>query len=77
MGEEAKKLYHDANAMLDEFEKTQALKPIGVIGLFPANRVDDDIEIYTINDAKAGIFKDIAYSDYPHNSKNSLGGSLT
>lgn len=47
VGEEAKKLYHDANAMLDEFEKTQALKPLGVIGLFPANRVGDDIEIYT------------------------------
>jgi 3-hydroxyacyl-[acyl-carrier protein] dehydratase/trans-2-decenoyl-[acyl-carrier protein] isomerase len=36
----------------------------------------DDVEIYTINDAKAGIFKDIAYANYPHESKNSLGGKL-
>lgn len=37
----------------------------------------DDQEIYTINDAKAGIFKNIQYRDYPHNSEQSLGGQLT
>lgn len=47
VGEEAKNLFRDANAMLDEFEQSDALKPLGVIGLFPANRVGDDIEIYT------------------------------
>ncbi len=36
----------------------------------------DDEEIYSINDAKAGIFKDIQYTDYPHESKNSMGGTL-
>ncbi|ESP95443.1 MULTISPECIES: methionine synthase [Pseudoalteromonas] len=46
VGEEAKKLFADANAMLDELEQTGKLQPLGVIGLFPANRVDDDIEIY-------------------------------
>ncbi|TMP40754.1 methionine synthase [Pseudoalteromonas citrea] len=47
VGEEAKSLFKDANEMLDEYEKSGALKPLGVIGLFPANRVGDDIEIYT------------------------------
>ncbi|MCX7544022.1 bifunctional 3-hydroxydecanoyl-ACP dehydratase/trans-2-decenoyl-ACP isomerase [Marinicella gelatinilytica] len=37
----------------------------------------DDQEIYTINDAKAGIFKNIQYRDYPHESEQSLGGQLT
>jgi len=37
----------------------------------------DDQEIYTINDAKAGIFKNIQYRDYPHESVQSLGGQLT
>jgi 5-methyltetrahydrofolate--homocysteine methyltransferase len=47
VGEEATRLFHDANAMLDELEAKGSLQPLGVIGLFPANRVGDDIEIYT------------------------------
>ncbi|MCF2856438.1 methionine synthase [Pseudoalteromonas sp. SMS1] len=46
VGEEAKKLFADANAMLDDLERSGKLQPLGVIGLFPANRVEDDIEIY-------------------------------
>jgi len=36
----------------------------------------DDEEIYSIKDAKAGIFKNIQYADYPHQSKQALGGKL-
>ncbi|AZZ99075.1 methionine synthase [Pseudoalteromonas sp. R3] len=46
VGEEAKKLFADANTMLDELIAKGSLQPLGVIGLFPANRVGDDIEIY-------------------------------
>lgn len=46
VGEEAQKLFHDANVMLDQLERDGSLQPLGVIGLFPANRVGDDIEIY-------------------------------
>lgn len=46
VGEEAKRLFQDANEMLDMLHASQALIPRGVIGLFPANRVADDIEIY-------------------------------
>jgi 3-hydroxyacyl-[acyl-carrier protein] dehydratase/trans-2-decenoyl-[acyl-carrier protein] isomerase len=37
--------------------------------------VDDQV-IYVINDAKVGIFQDIAYTDYPHASKHALGGLI-
>jgi len=48
VGEEARKLYDDAQVMLEEFRNNQNLKSNGVVGLFPANSVnDDDIEIYT------------------------------
>ncbi|WP_034911404.1 methionine synthase [Erwinia sp. 9145] len=47
VGEEAKRLFADANAMLDELSAKQSLTPRGVVGIFPANRVEDDIEIYT------------------------------
>lgn len=36
----------------------------------------DDEHIYTINNAKVGGFKDIAYDDYPHNSEKSVGGIM-
>ncbi|MBL6989578.1 MAG: bifunctional 3-hydroxydecanoyl-ACP dehydratase/trans-2-decenoyl-ACP isomerase [Bacteriovoracaceae bacterium] len=34
----------------------------------------DGQHIYTINDAKVGIFEGIQYADYPSKSKNSIGG---
>ncbi|MFK3873819.1 methionine synthase [Pseudoalteromonas rhizosphaerae] len=46
VGEQAQSLFKDANDMLDDLEKSGSLQPLGVIGLFPANRVGDDIEIY-------------------------------
>lgn len=46
VGEEAKRLFNDANDMLDRLSAEKTLNPRGVVGLFPANRVGDDIEIY-------------------------------
>ncbi|AVJ19567.1 methionine synthase [Serratia sp. MYb239] len=46
VGDEAKRLFHDANQMLDVLAASGSLNPRGVYGLFPANRVGDDIEIY-------------------------------
>ena len=37
--------------------------------------VDDEL-IYTINDAKVGIFTGIAYTDYPAMSANAIGGII-
>ncbi|WP_394203220.1 methionine synthase [Shewanella waksmanii] len=48
VGEEARKLYQDAQAMLKTIIAEKWLTAKGVIGLFPANTVNhDDIEIYT------------------------------
>ncbi|MBS2293444.1 hypothetical protein KFZ05_25775, partial [Salmonella enterica subsp. enterica serovar 1,4,[5],12:i:-] len=46
VGEEAKRLFHDANRMLDRLAAERSLNPRGVYGLFPANRVGDDVEVY-------------------------------
>ncbi|CNC67471.1 B12-dependent methionine synthase [Yersinia enterocolitica] len=46
VGEEAKRLFADANEMLDKLSAEGLLHPKGVVGLFPANSVGDDIEIY-------------------------------
>lgn len=44
--EEAKKLFDDANRMLDEIEKEGLLEASAVYGLFPANSVGDDIVLF-------------------------------
>lgn len=46
VGEEARHLFKEANAMLDELDRTGALTPRGVAGIFPANRIGDDIAVY-------------------------------
>jgi 5-methyltetrahydrofolate--homocysteine methyltransferase len=46
-GEAARKLYDDAQDMLDKLIKEKWLTANGVIGFFPANAVGDDIEVYT------------------------------
>jgi 5-methyltetrahydrofolate--homocysteine methyltransferase len=46
-GEAARKLWDDAQRMLDRIVDERWLRAAGVLGLFPANAVGDDIEIYT------------------------------
>ncbi|MEN9331881.1 MAG: hypothetical protein RLZZ94_971 [Bacteroidota bacterium] len=45
-GEEARKLFADAQAMLDKIVNEKWLQANAVIGLFPASAVGDDIEVY-------------------------------
>ena len=47
VGEEARRLFKDANDLLDKLSVEKLLNPRGVVGLFPANRKGDDIEIYS------------------------------
>lgn len=47
VGVEATKLYADAQAMLQQIIAEKWLEARAVVGLFPANSVGDDIEIYT------------------------------
>jgi 5-methyltetrahydrofolate--homocysteine methyltransferase len=46
-GEEARKLFADAQKLLEEIVSKKLIRPHGVYGLFPANRVGDDVELYT------------------------------
>ncbi len=45
-GTEARKLFEDANKILNEIISNKLLEAKGVVGLFPANSIDDDVEIY-------------------------------
>jgi 5-methyltetrahydrofolate--homocysteine methyltransferase len=45
-GEQAKQLFAEANALLDRIVAEKLLRARGVYGLFPANAVGDDVELY-------------------------------
>ncbi|MBN1309830.1 MAG: methionine synthase [Anaerolineae bacterium] len=47
VGEQAARLFDDAQEMLDKIIANKWLTAKGVIGLFPAGSVGDDIEVYT------------------------------
>ncbi|SSC25792.1 Cobalamin-dependent methionine synthase, partial [Klenkia terrae] len=55
-GEAARRLYEDANAMLDRVVEEKWLRAAGVFGLFPASRVDgvEDITVYA-DDARTEV----------------------
>ncbi|MCX7798600.1 MAG: methionine synthase [Melioribacter sp.] len=53
-GNEAKKIFYDANKLLDKIIEEKLLIANGIVGLFPANSIEDDIEIYT-DDSRTGI----------------------
>ena len=47
VGEEARKVFADGQAMLKKIIEGRWVQANGVIGIYPANRVGDDIEFYT------------------------------
>jgi len=46
-GEEARKLFADAQKLLDEIISKNLIRACAVYGFFPANRTGDDVELYT------------------------------
>jgi 5-methyltetrahydrofolate--homocysteine methyltransferase len=46
-GEQARQIFADANALLDDIIDKNLLTARGVYGFFPANAVGDDVELYT------------------------------
>jgi 5-methyltetrahydrofolate--homocysteine methyltransferase len=46
IGEQARTVFAEANALLDTFIANKSLRARGVYGLFPANAVGDDVEVY-------------------------------
>ena len=56
LGEEATKLFADAQAMIERFIENDTVQAHGVFGIFPAATVnDDDIEIYT-DESRGEVF---------------------
>ncbi len=53
VGEEARKLFDDAQSMLQRIIDEQWLRAAGVIGFWPANSVGDDIELYSPEDGSS------------------------
>jgi len=49
-GEEAKRLFNDAQALLKRIVEQKLLSAHGVVGFYPANSVGDDILIYEDDD---------------------------
>ncbi|MGX2950831.1 methionine synthase [Ursidibacter sp. B-7004-1] len=70
-GEEARKVYNDAQRVLDEFEQNGKLNPSGIMGIFPAYRVGDDIEIYQNSDRTLAIGKVFNLRQQSERGKNS------
>jgi 5-methyltetrahydrofolate--homocysteine methyltransferase len=56
-GIEASKLFADAQALLNNMIEEKSLTANGVVGLFPANAVGDDIKIYSDDSNKEVISK--------------------
>ena len=56
VGEEATKLFADAQEMLNRIVTEKWLTAKAVTGIFPANAVGDDIEIYATTDDKTPIY---------------------
>ncbi len=46
-GEQARKIFEEANALLDKIIAEKLITARGVYGFFPANAVGDDVELYT------------------------------
>ena len=54
VGSEARKLHADAEAMLDQLIAENWLQARGVFGLWPANSIGEDVEVYTEEDGEHG-----------------------
>ncbi len=57
-GKEARQLYDDANSLLESIIQHQSLEAKAVMGLFPANSIGDDIEIYSFKENRTSYLED-------------------
>ncbi|QHT69820.1 methionine synthase [Rhodocytophaga rosea] len=70
VGVEAKKLFEDANALLQEVIEKKLLTAKAVIGFYPANAVDDDVILYDFEEKEVEVACD------KHGSHTSLNYQL-
>jgi 5-methyltetrahydrofolate--homocysteine methyltransferase len=55
-GEQARVIFEEGNLLLDKIVADKALTARGVYGLFPANRIGDDVELYT-DGSRTGVLE--------------------
>ncbi len=74
-GKEARVLYEDAKVLLDRIVKEKLLRTNGVYGLFPANAVGDDVELYT-DESRTSVLETLHFlrqqKDDPREANKSL-----
>jgi 5-methyltetrahydrofolate--homocysteine methyltransferase len=59
-GKRAREVFEDAQAMLQQIIDENLIQPRGVHGFFPANRVDDSIEVYT-DESRSTVLKNLHF----------------
>jgi uncharacterized protein HI_1042 len=70
-GEEARRVWNDAQAMLDAFEQNHKLNPSGILGIFPAERVGDDVVLFSDEDRTQPIGTAYGLRQQTERGKNS------
>lgn len=73
-GEEAKKIYIDANKLLDNLENNEIVKLKGVFGLFKANSSGDDINVF---DKDSNLIETFNMFRQQKKNKNNINLSLS
>ncbi len=83
VGSEAKKLYDDAQAMLQKIVSEKSLKARAVVGFYPANAVGDDVILYDFEEEtievaceKHGSHQHVKYKTAPRPPKGESKVSL-
>ena len=73
-GAEARKLFAEANTLLDEIVERNLFRANGVVGFWPANAVGDDIEIYSDENRSEviGKFHHLRQQVRPKDGKSSM-----
>lgn len=59
-GEESKKLFDDAILLLDKIVEQKMVTASGVIGIYPANSVNDDVELYA-DESRTTVVKTLRF----------------
>ena len=70
VGKAATDLWNDAQKMLNKLVKEETVQPKAIIGFWPVNSVDDDVEVYK-NDSRKEILAKLFFLRQQMNRKNS------
>lgn len=70
-GEEARKVWNDAQVVLDELEQNHKLNPSGILGIFPAERVGDDVVLFSDEERTQSIGTAYGLRQQTERGKNS------